>query len=211
MHQRTDIFCKASPFDLREEVAEFCAALRVDAFDESDAALEVRAEGRVRFAILRIWPEANAVGVNRLEALEVGTNDVGVFVDDDARQILANALAHHAGLAMMPRRSLLPRGSRQHGRQSVRRCVRISGRRRRRGHQRSGYMWLRRSARGQRGGYARRGSRERSRANPCAGQCVCRYAGRRRSGWSGTSRIRVQRSGLGFAQECQKESFAGYV
>lgn len=86
---------------MREEGAEFGSALRVDAGDKGDATGEMRAKGGVGFAVLRVGSETNAVDEDRFQAVVVGADDIGVAVDDDACEKLADALAHDARLAVM--------------------------------------------------------------------------------------------------------------
>lgn len=55
----------------------------------------------MHFAILRLWPEAGAVGQNCIESVKVGADSVGMFVDHETGKILAHALAHDARFAVM--------------------------------------------------------------------------------------------------------------
>ena len=52
-------------------------------------------------AVLAFRTQANAVGECRLETIEVGAYDIHALIGDQAREVLPNALAHDARLAVM--------------------------------------------------------------------------------------------------------------
>ena len=58
-------------------------------------------------AILRCRTVADAVGQNRLEAVELHPADVRSDVDNDAGDVLANAGSHHPRLAVIQRETFL--------------------------------------------------------------------------------------------------------
>jgi hypothetical protein len=73
----------------------------MDAFNEGDAALQMSAVCGMALAVLAVRPKARAVGEHRLEAIEVVPGDVGVAIDDQAGELLADALPHDASLTVL--------------------------------------------------------------------------------------------------------------
>ena len=61
----------------------------------------VRAEIRVRGAVLALRAVAHTIGEDRLQPVIIGAHHIHPPIDDQARQVLAHALAHDAGLAVM--------------------------------------------------------------------------------------------------------------
>src|SRR4051812_7564914 len=59
------------------------------------------------FAVLGGGTEADAVGEDGAEAVEVVADDVGVLVGDKSGEVLADALAHDAGFAVVDVEALL--------------------------------------------------------------------------------------------------------
>ena len=55
----------------------------------------------MRILVLALGAEANAVGEDGFEAVIVHATDIGVAVDDETCEMLADSLTHDAGFAMM--------------------------------------------------------------------------------------------------------------
>ena len=77
-----------------------------------DPALEVGSEVGMPGAVLGCGTVAQAVVENGLELVVLGTRDVGMAVEHDSGRLLANALAHHARLAVLDHKSLFQRNRR---------------------------------------------------------------------------------------------------
>ncbi len=73
----------------------------MDGGDEGDAPFEVSAEVGMVAAVLAVGAVAEAVGEDSFEFVVGVAGDVGLLVDDQAGEVLANALAHDAGFAMV--------------------------------------------------------------------------------------------------------------
>jgi len=61
----------------------------------------MRAKVRMLDAVLAGGAGADAVGQDGFQCIEVGTADVGAFVDDKTSDVLADAAAHDASFSMV--------------------------------------------------------------------------------------------------------------
>src|SRR5271168_691535 len=93
--------CVILPWDFLEDVSESFAFCGMDSFYEADSPRQVGLEGRVAFPVLAFRAVLNAVVENGFETVEVGAGDVDALIGDQASEVLAHALAHDAGFAMV--------------------------------------------------------------------------------------------------------------
>lgn len=96
-------------------VEDFSQALtfgRVDAFYESDTALEVCAKIGMGFAVLAFWSVVNTVIQGSLETVKVCADNIEVLVGNETGEVLAHSLPHDAGLAMVDIEALLEENGR---------------------------------------------------------------------------------------------------
>jgi hypothetical protein len=68
---------------------------------------EMRPKTGMRVAVLTLRAQPGAVGERRLETVEVGPYDIHALADGQSGQMLPNALAHDAGLAVIHGETLL--------------------------------------------------------------------------------------------------------
>ena len=62
---------------------------------------------RMSSTILTFWSVSNAVRESGLEPIKISTDHIGMFVGDDAGQVLPYSLAQDSRLAEMHREALL--------------------------------------------------------------------------------------------------------
>ena len=64
-------------------------------------------EARVELAVLCFGAEPDAVGEDGFELVVVSAPDIRAIVDDESGEVLADALAHDAGLAMVDMKAFI--------------------------------------------------------------------------------------------------------
>jgi hypothetical protein len=72
-----------------EDHAKALTLGRVDRLHEADPSFKVRAKAGMPVSVLALWTHANAVGECRLEAVEVGSPDIHVFIGNQTGEIVA--------------------------------------------------------------------------------------------------------------------------
>jgi hypothetical protein len=95
------------PLDSLKNRTEFISSSRINAFDKCDPAQEMRAEARMCLAILTFRASVDTISQNRFKPIEVASPDIDPLVRYYSRQVLARAVTHDAGLAMMDGKSFL--------------------------------------------------------------------------------------------------------
>jgi hypothetical protein len=80
----------------------------------------VRAEIRNRGAILQFGTSANAVGQDGFQQLEIAPAQTELLVDNNSGEMLADALTHDAGLAVIDSEAFFQRDSGRMRRESYR-------------------------------------------------------------------------------------------
>src|ERR1017187_3105844 len=94
------------PLDPVEDRAQALSLVGVDRFDEGYTALQVHPKAGVPIAVLALRTQANTVGEYRLETIEVGSHDIHAPIGNQPRQVLPDALAHDARLAVVHGKTL---------------------------------------------------------------------------------------------------------
>jgi len=89
-----------------ENSAQTPTLFGIDRFDEANPPLKVRPEAGMSLAVLAQGSIANAVVERRFQPIEVRAHYIDALIGDQAGQILAHALAHDAGLAVLDGESL---------------------------------------------------------------------------------------------------------
>jgi hypothetical protein len=93
------------PLDATEQCAETAGSLAVDAFDKSNAPGEVCAKIWVAGAVLDVGSNADAVGEDGLQLVEILAREVAALIDDNP--MLEYARTHETGLAVMDMKAFL--------------------------------------------------------------------------------------------------------
>jgi len=107
------------PIDPVEELAQASALGGVDRLHKPDTALQVGTEAWMSLSILASRAEPHAIRQSGLQSFIVGSHDIDTLVDDDARQMLSDTLAHDARLTMIRGETLFEQNRRNIGRETV--------------------------------------------------------------------------------------------
>src|SRR5262249_24988457 len=107
------------PLNLFEYRAQTPSSRRINRLHESHASSEGRPKMRMRFKILTLGAQANAIGQCGFQAIVIGSPDIHMVVGDQSGQVLPASLPHDARLAMVDLETFFHKDGRDMNREAL--------------------------------------------------------------------------------------------